>query len=121
MTAPEVTRRRPPILEIVLAFGAGLASFATLSVALAAVGSDVFAAALAVLYLAVFVAVFRRWGVAYAVPVAMAGLVAYDWFKFPPTHPKAFPSAEDLANLLAYLAAAVLFGQLPAYASRRAD
>src|SRR4051812_15486728 len=121
MTAPQVTRGLHSVREVALAFGAGVASFAVVSLTVVAIGPDVLVACLGVAYLVAFAAVFRRWGVAYAVPVAMAGLVAYDWFQFPPTHPREFPSAGDLANLGAYLAAAVLFGQLPSYARRRAD
>ncbi|MET0188167.1 MAG: ABC transporter transmembrane domain-containing protein, partial [Pseudonocardia sediminis] len=30
----------------------------------------------------------HRWGAVYAIPAAVLGLVAYDWFVFPPTHPE---------------------------------
>jgi signal transduction histidine kinase len=59
--------------------------------------------------------------VAYAVPVAIAGLVAYDWFELPPTHPHAFPDATNLVDLLVHLTVAVMIGELAAHAVRRAD
>jgi K+-sensing histidine kinase KdpD len=71
--------------------------------------------------IAAIVAVARLWGIAPAAPVAMAALLAYDWFQFPPTHPHRFPGAADLADLFAYLGVAVLIGELAAYAGRRAD
>ena len=64
---------------------------------------------------------FRFWGVAYAVPAAMAGLLAYDWYYVPPTHPDAFPGAESLADLCVFVAVGVLIGQLAAGDRRRAD
>ena len=118
------TRGRTPVIptgvEVALAFCAGVASFALLAVTLAVSDSDLLAVALGVASVGAIVAITRVWGVAYAVPAAMAGLVAYDWFQFPPTHPREFPSSGDLANLLVYLAVAVLVGVVAAHAGRRA-
>jgi signal transduction histidine kinase len=107
--------------EIALAFVAGAASFAVVAVLLAVASSDVLAVGLGVVCVVGVVAMFRFWGVAYAVPAAMAGALAYDWFQFPPTHPHEFPDSADLVNLLVYVAATVLVGELAAYAGRRAD
>ena len=118
------TRGRTPVIptgvEVALAFCAGVASFALLAVTLAVSDSDLLAVALGVASVGAIVAITRVWGVAYAVPAAMAGLVAYDWFQFPPTHPREFPSSGDLANLLVYVAVAVLVGVVAAHAGRRA-
>jgi signal transduction histidine kinase len=65
--------------------------------------------------------VLLYWGVAYAVPAAVAVLLAYDWYVVPPTHSHAFPRSADLAYLLIYLLAGVLIGELASYAGRRAD
>ena len=62
----------------------------------------------------------HRWGAAYAIPAAVLGLVAYDWFVFPPTHPEEFPDRDNLLSLLAYLAIGTLAGELAAYGARRA-
>jgi signal transduction histidine kinase len=107
--------------EIALGLLAGVASFALVSLALVATDSDVVVVILAVVAIAVVVAMFRVWGVTYGVPAAMAGLLAYDWFQFPPTHPHEFPDSADLADLLVYLAVAVLVGELAAHSARRAD
>jgi signal transduction histidine kinase len=108
-------------VEVALAFGAGAASFALAAVTVVAVGSGVWVFVLAVLYAAAIVAMFRRLGVEYAVPAAVAVLLAYDWYYVPPTHSHGFPDAADVADLVLYLVAGVLIGELAAHASRRAD
>jgi signal transduction histidine kinase len=120
MTAPTRPRRVPAGAEIALAFAAGAAAFAVVALVLALAGTDGVAIGLAVGWAGVVVAVGRFLGIAYAAPVAIAAVVAYDWFQFPPTHPRAFPDPADLANLAAYLIVAVLVGELGAYGGRRA-
>jgi signal transduction histidine kinase len=107
--------------EVALALGAGLVAFTVVAVTLANTDSDLLAVALAAVGIAAIVTVTRFWSIAPAVPVAMASLLAFDWFQFPPTHPREFPSSADLADLFAYLGVAVLVGELAAYASRRAE
>ena len=108
--------------EVALASALGLAFFSVLSIPLAAVdGALLPALLLAGAGIAAVLAMFRFWGVAYAVPASVAGLLAYDWFYVPPTHPHAFPSAESLADLCVFVAVSVLIGQLAARASRLAD
>ncbi len=104
-----------------LAFAAGVASFALVAVALAVFESGLFAAFFGAACVAAVIAIARRWGVAYAVPAAMAALLGYDWYQFPPTHPEEFPSSGNLANLAVYLGVAVLVGELAASAARRAE
>jgi signal transduction histidine kinase len=111
----------PLAVEVVLALAAGAAAFAGISVVLVATDSDVFTVLLGAGCIGAIVAVARLWGIAPAAPVAMAGLLAYDWFQFPPTHPHQFPDATNLADLFAYLGVAVLIGEVAAYAGRRAD
>jgi GAF domain-containing protein len=107
--------------EVALAFVAGLASFSVVSLAVIAGNS----AGLVILILALCIAavggMFRFWGVEYAVPAALAAVLAFDWFYIPPTHSHAFPDAENLANLVAAIAVGVLVGALAARAGRRAD
>jgi signal transduction histidine kinase len=115
-------RSRPvPVgAEVALAFTAGVLAFVLVSVPLAATDSEVVAGLLAPLSAAGVVALSRYCGIAYAVPAALTALVAYDWFVFPPTHPAEFPDSANLVNLLAYLAAGALVGELAAYTGRRA-
>ena len=120
MIAPPRARRVLRGGEVALAFAAGVASFALVSVALAVFESGLFAAVFGAACVAAVIAVARRWGVAYAVPSAMAALLGYDWYQFPPTHAEEFPSSGNLANLVVYLAVSVLVGELAASAARRA-
>ena len=107
--------------EVALAFLAGAASFALVAVVVTALDSDVLLVVLAAVCIAVVLAIARFCGVAYAIPVALASLLAYDWFQFPPTHPREFPDSANLADLVLYLGVAVFVGELAAYAGRRAD
>ena len=107
--------------EVALAFACGLAVFTLLSVPLAAADSRLLpAAALGIAGIGAVIAILRFLGVAYAVNAAIAGLLAFDWFSVPPTHPHAFPNAESLADLIVFLAAGALIGVLAASAGRRA-
>ena len=120
MTAAPRARRVLRGAEVALAFAAGVASFALVAVLLAVFESGLFAAVFGAACVAAVIAVARRWGVAYAVPAAMAALLGYDWYQFPPTHPEEFPSSGNLANLVVYLGVSVLVGELAASAARRA-
>jgi len=69
----------------------------------------------------VVLTVAHFWGIVYAVPIGVAGVVALDWYFIPPTHPDTIPTAENLMALAAYLMTGVLLGELAAHARRRAD
>jgi GAF domain-containing protein len=114
-------QRVPLGAEIALAFLAGAGTFVLVAVVVAGIKSDVLIVLLGVPFVAAIVAVARLGGVAYAVPIAMAGMLAYDWFYLPPTHPLEFPDSANLADLLVYLAVAVLIGELAAHATRHAE
>lgn len=121
MKSSQGARRVPLGAEVALAFAGGAASFTVLGVTIAVTDSDAVAVLLAVAAAVAVIAVARSWGVAYAIPAAIAALVAYDWFRFPPTHPDAFPDAENLLSLLLYLAVGALVGELAAHGIRRAE
>ncbi|WP_051325005.1 sensor histidine kinase [Candidatus Solirubrobacter pratensis] len=121
MTAQLRPRQVRAGAEIALAFAVGVASFAVVAVLLEVAESTIVAILLGVACIAAVIAVGWWCGTAYASPLAIAFLVAYDWYAFPPTHPRAFPGTEDLLNLVAYLAGAVLVGEIGAFASRRAE
>jgi len=121
VTAFESARRFGLRLEPALGFVVGAAFFALVAIVLVAVDSELGVIAFGAVCLAAVIAIARSWGVAYAVPVAMAGYLGYDWFEFPPTHPAEFPDRGDLAGLVVYLASSVLIGELAAQAARRAE
>jgi signal transduction histidine kinase len=106
--------------EAALAFAAGAATFWFAGAALAGLHSDPVVALLGAVFVVVLIGVARTLGVAYAVPVGMAGILAYDWFYVAPTHAYEFPDAANLVELIVYVGAGVLIGQVGADAVRRA-
>ena len=106
--------------EVALAFAAGLASFVLVSLAVIVGNAAPLTVLIIVASVAVVAVMSRFLGVQYAVPAALAAVLAFDWYYIPPTHPHAFPSAENTADLLTALAVGVLVGELAARATRRA-
>ena len=106
--------------EVALAFLAGAATFTLVAVAVAVIEADVPVLLLAVALVGVVLAVAHGPGVAYAVPVAMASVLAYDWYYVPPTHAHELPDSANLVDVLVYLALAVLIGQIASRAGHRA-
>jgi signal transduction histidine kinase len=121
VAAWERARWLPLGAEIVLAFMTGAGTFVLAAVVLTGIHSDVIAALLGAVCLVALVAIARFAGVAYAIPVGMAGMLAFDWFYLPPTHPLEFPDTANLVDLIVYLVVAVLLGELAAHAARRAQ
>ena len=66
-------------------------------------------------------ALARYRGIAYAVAVGVAGVVALDWYCIPPIHAARIPDAENALALGAYLVTGTLLGHLAASARRRAE
>jgi signal transduction histidine kinase len=121
VAARERTQPFPLGVEIALAFTAGAAAFAVAAVVFDGVDSDVVVVFIGAIYLASVVAVAQVVGIAYAVPVGMAGILAYDWYYLAPTHPLEVPDSANLVHLIVYLGVAVLLGELAAHAARRAE
>jgi signal transduction histidine kinase len=111
----------PVAAAAALAFLVGAAAFWLTGAALSGLDSDFVAALIGLAYVAGVIGVARTLGVAYAVPVAMVGMLAYDWFYLPPTHELEVPDTANLVDLLVFLGVAVLIGQLAADAVRRAE
>ncbi|GAA1629751.1 hypothetical protein GCM10009744_17200 [Kribbella alba] len=113
-------QRIPLGVEIALAYLAGAGTFVLVALVVAGIQSDVPIVIFGILLLAAVVGLARFEGVAYAVPIAMAGMLAYDWYYVPPIVPLAIPDSANLAELLGYLAVAVVIGELAARATRKA-
>jgi two-component system, OmpR family, sensor histidine kinase KdpD len=65
------------------------------------------------------VAVFA--GLAYALPVAIASMLAFNWFFLPPKHTFELTDSENWVALAVYLVTAVVVSELAARARRRAE
>jgi signal transduction histidine kinase len=113
---------RPPVgLELVLAFAAGAATFAVGAVILDPIESAVLVTGLGVLFGGLLVVIARVAGSVYTVPVGMGGILAYDWFYLPPTHPLEIPDSGNLVEVLVVLGLSVLLGGLADRNARRAE
>jgi two-component system sensor histidine kinase KdpD len=75
---------------------------------------------LGALYVVAVVAVAFLWGLAYAIPVSIASMLAFNWFFLEPVHTLALQKSEDWLVLTVYLATAVVVSELAARARRRA-
>jgi signal transduction histidine kinase len=110
------------VVEPLLAFVGGAAWFAISAVLVGELlpRSSLLLVAVAVLDVAVVLAVAHFWGIAYAVPVGMASVVALDWHYILPTHADLVPDGQNAVTLTLYLVAGVLLGELAVAARRRA-
>jgi signal transduction histidine kinase len=110
-------------VEAPLAFLCGAVWFAVSAVLVGSLlpHSPAVVVGVAALDVAVVLAAAHFWGIAYAVPVGVASVVALDWHYIPPTHRDLVPDAQNAATLALYLVTAVLLGELAVLARRRAD
>jgi K+-sensing histidine kinase KdpD len=96
-------------------------------VALAAVTGAIFGLrtfapvlSLGVLYIFAVLPVAIGWGLAYAVPVSIASMLAFNFFFLPPVHTLALSDSENWFALAVYLVTGVVVSELAARARRRA-
>jgi two-component system sensor histidine kinase KdpD len=75
---------------------------------------------LGVLYLFAVLPIAVLWGLAYALPVSVASMLAFNWFFLPPVHTFTLAESENWFALAVYLVTAVVVSQLAARARRRA-
>ncbi len=79
------------------------------------------ALSLGVVYLVAVLPVAAAWGLVYALPVAVASMLAFNFFFLPPLHTLRLRQAENWVALAVYLAGAVLVSHLAAVTRRRAQ
>ena len=75
---------------------------------------------LGVLYVFAVLPVAVAWGLAFAIPVSIASMLAFNWFYLPPTHTFALRDNENWFALAVYLVTAVVVSALAARARNRA-
>ncbi len=75
---------------------------------------------LGVLYVFAVLPVSVLWGLAYAVPVSVASMLAFNWFFLPPLHTLALRDSGSWLSLAVYLVTAVVVSEFAARARRRA-
>ena len=113
---------RSPILGGGRVAGILFSAFAVAAVTGAIFGLRTFAPVLSlgVLYIFAVLAVAIGWGLAYAVPVSIASMLAFNVFFLPPIHTLALSDSENWFALAVYLVTAVVVSELAARARRRA-
>ena len=75
---------------------------------------------LGVLYLFAVLPVAVFWGLAYAVPVSVASMLAFNWFFLPPLYTFTLADSRNWFALAVYVVTAVVVSELAARARRRA-
>jgi two-component system sensor histidine kinase KdpD len=76
---------------------------------------------LGVLYLLAVLPAAVGWGIALALPVSVASMLAYNFFFLPPVHTLRLRDGENWVALAVYLAVAVVAAELASRARRRAE
>jgi two-component system sensor histidine kinase KdpD len=103
--------------------GGWLASVVLLAAVTAAIGllkSHVPVLSLAVLYIFAVLPVAIGWGMAYAVPVAVASMLAFNFFFLPPIYTFTIADSRNWFALLVFVVTAVVVSDLAARSRRRA-
>src|SRR5262249_53040763 len=75
---------------------------------------------LGVLYVFAVLPVAVLWGIRWALPVAVASMLAFNWFFLPPTHTFTIEESSNWFALAAYSVTAVVVSELAAASRRRA-
>jgi two-component system, OmpR family, sensor histidine kinase KdpD len=75
---------------------------------------------LGVLYLFAVLPVAVIWGLAYAIPVSVASMLAFNFFFLPPVHTLSLAESENWFVLAVYLVTAIVVSELAVRARRRA-
>lgn len=104
--------------------GAGIAvSIASVAVVTASIEllkGPVPVLSLGVLYVLAVLLVAVGWGLAYAIPVAFASMLAFNWFHLPPVHTFTLADGANWFALIVYVATAIVVSALAARVRRRA-
>jgi two-component system sensor histidine kinase KdpD len=75
---------------------------------------------LGVLYVLAVLVVAVGWGLAYAIPVAVASMLAFNWFHLPPVHTFTLAEGSNWFALLVYVVTAIVVSVLATSVRRRA-
>ena len=106
--------------DIVVGALASAGAVALVTAAVAALDGWIPVLSLGALYVFAVLFVAVLWGIAYALPVAVASMLAFNWFFLPPTHTFHLSDGENWLVLVLYLVVAVVASELAASARRRA-
>src|SRR5919198_4827592 len=110
--------RRRSELAIGALASAGAVALVTAAIALAKPYVPVLS--LGVLYVFAVLPIAVLWGLALAIPVSIASMLAFNWFYLPPRHTFALQDSENWFALAVYLVTAIVVSELAARSRRRA-
>ena len=91
---------------------ASVASVALVTFAIELLKGVVPVLSLGVLYVLAVLVVAVGWGLAYAIPVAVASMLAFNWFHLPPVHTFSLSDGENWFALAVYVATAIVVSAL---------
>jgi two-component system sensor histidine kinase KdpD len=112
-----VTRLRSPLWGLVV----GAAAVAAVTAVIEVVDEWVPVLSLGVLYVFAVLPIATFWGLPVAIVVAVASMLAFNWFHLPPTYTFSLADRTNWLALAVYLATAVVVSELAGRARRRAD
>jgi len=102
------------------AAAASIAAVAAVTLAISAIKPFVPVLSLGVLYVFAVLPIAAVWGLAYAVPVAVGSMLAFNWFFLEPRYTFSLADTENWFALAVYLVTAIVVSDLAARARRRA-
>ena len=113
-----IAPRDPVDLAVGVLASAGAVGLVTAAIAVLDRWIPVLSLGALYVFAVLFVAVFR--GLAYAIPVAVASMLAFNWFFLEPTHTFHLRDGENWLVLVLYVVVAVVASELATRARRRA-
>ena len=107
-----VRARVPRRRHVSSGVAASVASVALVTFAIELLKGTVPVLSLGVLYVLAVLVVAVGWGLAYAIPVAVASMLAFNWFHLPPVHTFSLTDSENWFALAVYVATAIVVSAL---------
>jgi two-component system sensor histidine kinase KdpD len=99
---------------------ASLVSVGLVTAAIEVLKEPVPVLSLGVLYVLAVLVVAVRWGLAFAIPVAFASMLAFNWFHLPPVHTFTLADSANWLALCVYVATAIVVSALAERVRNRA-
>jgi two-component system sensor histidine kinase KdpD len=107
-------------IELVVGVLASAGVVALVTAAIAVLKAHVPILSLGALYVFAVLPIAIVWGIALAIPAAVASVLAFNWFFLPPTHTLTLSDSENWLALVVYVVVAVVTSELAVRARRRA-
>jgi two-component system, OmpR family, sensor histidine kinase KdpD len=106
--------------ELVVGVLASAGAVALVTAAIAVLKAHVPILSLGALYVFAVLPIAAVWGIALAIPAAVASVLAFNWFFLPPTHTFTLSDSENWLALAVYVVVAVVTSELAVRVRRRA-